>query len=361
MISLESLFIEDAYKHNFETSLESQVDFKEVIKINNELYNQLSRSTEGIVGDFIVGVIKLIGKVIVFIGKCIVWITKTVINKIASFVAWFTRKKEPPKEQSQGLISKLKSLWKSSEDNNLEGVNALAADIKSYIKSPNDVKNMKPEELVFYKVFLISVSTDDTKYLTELFNRQTSLLKENGEKIDKQGQTLMTLSNLNLKQNNRPNSEEDWLFSLEDDNPNNRPLQFPKMTETIKKENKINLNIDNAYSEIISSIYRSIYEKPDDSVWLNRLKLIFSNGSKELNLISKNMKTKQDYLEKISKTNISDKLKSSIKDYSKSVTSFQASIMSYTSCINYFVKYQGIRMNLTRRFNNLASVYRKSA
>lgn len=361
MISLESLFIEDAYEQNFETSLESQVNFKEVIKINNELYNQLSRSTEGVIGDFIVGIIKLIGKVIAFIAKCIAWITKTVINKIASFVAWFTRKKEPPKEQSQGLIAKLKSLWKSSEDNNLEGVNALAADIKSYIKSPNDVKNMKPEEIVFYKVFLISVSVDDTKYLTELFNRQTSLLKENGEKIDKQGQTLMTLSNLNLKQNNRPNSEEDWLFSLEDDNSNNQPLHFPKMTDTIKKENKISLNTDNAYSEIISSIYRSIYEKPDDSVWLNRLKLIFTNGSKELNLISKNMKAKQDYLEKISKTNISDKLKSSIKDYSKSVTSFQASIMSYTSCINYFVKYQGIRMNLTRRFNNLASVYRKTA
>lgn len=361
MISLESLFTEDAYEQNFETSLESQVDFKEVIKINNELYNQLSRSTEGVIGDFVVGVIKLIGKVILFIGKCIAWITKTVINKIASFVVWFTRKKEPPKEQSQGLIAKLKSLWKSSEDNNLEGVNALAADIKSYIKSPNDVKNMKPEEIVFYKVFLISVSVDDTKYLTELFNRQTSLLKENGEKIDKQGQTLMTLSNLNLKQNNRPNSEEDWLFSLEDDNPNTRPISFPKMSDIIKKENKISLNTDNAYSEIISSIYRSIYEKPDDSVWLNRLKLIFSNGSKELNLISKNMKAKQDYLEKISKTNISDKLKSSIKDYSKSVTSFQASIMSYTSCINYFVKYQSIRMNLTRRFNNLASVYRRSA
>lgn len=360
MISLESLFIEDDYNKNFDISTESQVDFREVIKINNELYDQLSRSTEGVIGNIIISIIKLIEKVIVFIAKSVIWITKTVINKIASFIAWITGNKKPPKEQSQSLAHKLKSLWKSSEDNNLEGVNALAADIKSYIKSPNDVKNMKPEELVFYKVFLISVSVNDTKYITELFNRQTSLLKEEGEKIDKNGQTLMTLSNLDQKQNNRYIGEEDWLFSLEEDY-SGMPIKFPKMSETIEKEHRINTNVNDAYSDIISSICRSIYEKPDDSVWLNKLRLIFSNGSKELNIVSKNMKSKQEYLEKISQSNISDKLKAKIKEYSKSVTNFQSSIMSYMNCINYFVKYQNIRMNLTRRFNNLASVYRRSA
>lgn len=361
MISLENMFVEDIPIYNF--SIES-TEFDKINSINKELIEMNSRSTEGIVKTIVSTAIRVIAKFIGFIAEVTVWLVRTVVNKIASFVAWFTRKKEPPKEQSKSLLQKLKSIGHSHEDshNTIEGVNSLASDIKSYIKSPQDVKNMKPEELVFYKIFLISVNVNDTKYITELFNRQTSLLKDDGNKIDRKGQTLITLSNIDAKQSvSKNNSEEDWLFSFEDDNSNKDVSSFVKMTDVIKKDNRIDLKTDNDYENIINSICRSIYEKPDDSIWLNKLKMIFTNGSKELGLISKNMKVKQQYLEKISKIDISDKLKKNIQEYIREVTAFQNSLMSYVNCINYFTKYKAIRMNLTRRFNDLALVYKKSA
>lgn len=368
MIELDSLFNNDDYLPQFDVKSNENFseDFKDMIALNNEIKYELSKSTEGVIGNFLLNIIKILGKVIAFIFKCVAWITKTVINKVAHFVAWITRKKEPPVENSKGLIAKLKSIGHSKEDQNpdsMQGINALAADIKSYIKSPDDVKNMKPEELVFYKVFLISVSLEDTKYLIDLFNRQTSLLKENGDKIDKRGQTLVTFTNLNNR-NNKPNSEEWWLdFSLEDNNQNDNHTSFTKMSDVISKDNRFSnkSNVDKDYENIINSIYRSIHEKPDDTIWLNKLKTIFSNGARELTTISKSIRTKQKYLEEMSKKELPDKLKKNIQEYSREVSGFQGSITSYINCINYFAKYQNIRMNLVRRFNSLSQNYRNAA
>lgn len=366
MISLESLFNEEIkIDYTFMNSDESHdLEFRDILKINKEIDNQVSRSSEGVIGAFLSGILILLEKVINFIAKCIIFITKTVMGAIKVFIGFFNKRKRIDEKKIKKLEAKLKKLKRGKEDqtqydSNMSKVTALASDIKKYIKSMDDIKNMSPEEIIFYKVFLISVNKDDTKYLTEIFNRQTSLLKENGLKLDKRGQVLITTSIIH--ESNRKASGESYKYSVEGTPPINY-MDYEKMSDVIAKDNRINLstNPEKDYENVISSICRSLYEKPDDTVWLNKLNLVFSNGTRELTEISKNMKGKQLYLQKLNNTNISDKLKDNIKIYSKDVLSFQKSIVSYVNCINYFYKYQKIRSNLTMRFNNLAYVYRNA-
>lgn len=358
MISLDNLFNEEIPIYN--RSNESFKDeFEDIIKINKELNFEFSKSTEGVVGSVLGFVIKIVIKIIKFIVKAVVWIAKTVVHKIANFIAWLTRsKKKPAPDKSKNLLSKLKSKFsRSREDDNQDkdSSDSLASYISKCLKSKDEVNKMKPEEVVFYKAFLINGNPDNIKYISDAFNKQTSVLKDNGMRIDKEGTSLITKSNVDVSKHQTQNNEDWWLFSLEEDEPD-KP-NFSRLGSILVKENKVDVSIDanRDYENILNSIYRSIYDNPDDSIWLKRLQNIFSNGSKELKTISDSMKKKQEYLEKLNKDNLSDETKNKINSYGKLVQAFQPSIMSYVNCINYFVKYQSIRMNIMRRFTSLAA------
>lgn len=359
MISLDNIFNEEIpiYSKSNENFRDS---FEDIVKINKELHYEFSKSTEGVIGKTIVWAFKMIGQIIVFIGKAIAWITKTVLNKIASFIAWLTRsKKKPAPEKSKGLLSKLKSKFgRSAEDDHQDKdtSDSLSSYIQKCLKTEDEVKKMKPEEVVFYKAFLINGNPDNIKYISDAFNKQTSVLKNNAVRIDKEGSSLIAKSNIDTSKHNVQNEEDWWLFSLEAEEPNDKP-NFIKLGDVLVKDHKVNtsINIKRDYENILNSIYRSIYDNPDDSVWLKRLQNIFSNGSNELKSISSSMKKKQEYLEKLNKDKLSDDMKNKINTYGKLVQGFQPSIMSYVSCINYFTKYQSIRMNIIRRFTSLAA------
>lgn len=331
MISIESLLNTDEIpKYN----IEKEDEFKIVSNFYKNI-NELE-SSEGLIGNLISFALKIVTKIINFITKCITYITKVVIHAMASFIAFLTRTKKPNKKNSESFIQKLKNFSFSKEDIN-ENLNSFVSYVKGYIKSPQDVNKMSKEELIFYKTFLINGNVNNIRLVCDSFNRQTSKLKEYGLNIEKRGNIL-------LLQNKRF-SNENYIFSTEEEN---RYLSMDDQLKDVKIDN--NSDTKKEYMSTIDNIYRSLYSNPDDSVWLSKIKNIFTNGSKELKVIIDNLKKKQEYLENLDQTNVNNDMKTKINEYTKEIKNFQPSIFSYVNCINYFNKYNTIRMNISRKF-----------
>lgn len=352
MISLENLIDNIDNIPQFETlSTESLTDnFNEIQKIYKEIYFENIKSSEGItkvIAKSIAFILKIIAKIIVFITKCIVLISEFIVNKIARFVAFLTSDKKPNKKKSESFIQKLRNidLSKESQENNKNIIIEFVKYIKNYIKKPDEIKNMTKEELIFYKTFLINGNPQNIKLICDAFNRETSKLKESGMNLDKMGTKLLF--------NSKINSIENYEYSLEDEN-NKYPKMGNELSNNIQVDNSSDIKKD--YLSIINNIYATIYSDSSDSAWLNRIKNIFTNGSKELKTIMADLKKKQAYLEKIQKDNkYNESFKENLNKYTKEIQSFQPSIYSYINCAHFFNKYQSIRINIVNKFCNLVN------
>lgn len=347
MISLENLINDNNDIPQFESiSTESFDDkIKEIQKLYKDIYFENIESSEGI-GKFVIKgitfVLKIITKIIMFITKCIVLISEFIINKITSFIAFLTKSKKPNKKKSESFIQRLRNidLSKESKEDDKNSIIEFVKYIRNFIKKPDEIKNMSKEELIFYKTFLINGNPQNIKLVCDTFNRETSKLKENGIILDKIGHNLLF--------NSKFNSSESLEYSMEDDT-----RKYSRIGDELSNNVKVNNSSDmkKDYLSIINNMYATIYSDSSDSVWLNRIKNIFTNGSKELEIIMKDLKKKQAYLEKIRESkNINESFKDNLNKYTKEIQSFQPSIYSYINCANYFNKYQSIRINVINKF-----------
>lgn len=331
MISIESLI-------NTDNIPKYEIKKEDEFKIISNLYKHINEieSSEGIIKSIVAFAIKIITKIINFITKCLTWISRVIVHALASWIAFLTKSHKPAKKNSESFIQKLKNFAFSKEDIN-ENLSSFVSYIKSFIKSPQDVNKMTKEELIFYKTFLVNGNINNIRMVCDSFNRQTSKLKEYGLNIEKKGNILLL--------QNRGLSKENYLFSIEDEN---KYLNMNDQMKDVKIDN--NTDIKKEYMSTIDNIYRSLYANPNDSVWLTKIKNIFTNGSKELKTITDNLKKKQQYLENLNQENINNDMKTKISEYTKEIKNFQPSIYSYINCINYFNKYNTIRMNISRKF-----------
>ena len=338
------------------------------VNAKHSLESYLDHSTEvlGIaIGALLGFCIALITKVIKFIVNTIVWLGKTVIHGITSLIAGLTKNKKPEKKKVDNFFTKffkhleakvrgLASLNRSLENEELTQMNkdiltSLAQYCNNFIIDSKTAENMQPEELFFYKIFLIDGNPKDIKYVYESFNRSTSSLKEYGAKLSRAGSRLIVDA--------RPTANTNRAFeNLYDQSiEETRAQELERLGNILIKSNIVDITKHDPIKDLktmIQGIYNSLLNS-EDILWMKKFYNTFQNGQAELKIISKDLETNKKQLEKIDKKVLSEDNKRNIELYNKDVIDFQNFIVSYNNCIQYYLKYYKIRTEIIQRFSNI--------
>ena len=208
---------------------------------------------------------------------------------------------------------------------------------------------MQPEELFFYKIFLIDGNPKDIKYVYESFNRSTSSLKEYGAKLSRAGSRLIVDA--------RPTANTNRAFeNLYDQSiEETRAQELERLGNILIKSNIVDITKHDPIKDLktmIQGIYNSLLNS-EDILWMKKFYNTFQNGQAELKIISKDLETNKKQLEKIDKKVLSEDNKRNIELYNKDVIDFQNFIVSYNNCIQYYLKYYKIRTEIIQRFSNI--------
>jgi hypothetical protein len=348
------------------------------LSLESYLSDQIESTEGAIIASLVSLAIVLVVKCIKFVIKLGIWIVKTILHTISSIIAALTKRKKPePKKVDNFIVKLLKKLeihargldsWEVSTEDNKKPINketskpdvdllkSIASYIKPLVKTNDDVKNISPEELLFYKVFLIDGNPKNIKYVFDVFNRNTTSIKEIGLKLNKTGAKLV-LDTRPTKQNASKENLND--ISTED----TRAEELQRLGEILVKSNIVDTRKVDYRKDMllmVKGIQQSLINN-EDILWMKKFYNIFNNGQTELKTITKDMEEKRKYLESIKDKQISDDVKHNIQIYNDDVKDFQKFMSSYAKCIQYFVKYYKIRSEIIQRFSSSISEWNESS
>ena len=337
------------------------------------LESYLDHSTE-ILGSAIAALfslcISIVVKLIKFVIKTVLWISKTVTHAVSSMIASLSKTKKPDKKKVDGFMTKffkhceakmrgLASLDRGTESDpntqqmDKDSLRSLAQYCSNYIVDAQTARNMSPEELLFYKIFLIDGNPKDIKYVYESFNRSTTGLKEYGSKLSRAGSKLII--DTRPTANTNKSSEKLENYSIED----SREQDLERLGNILVKSNIVDIRKHDPARDLklmITGLHHSLLSS-EDILWMKKFYNTFNNGLSELKIISRDLQTNKKQLEKINKDNLSNDNKRNIELYNNDVNEFQKFLVSYNKCIQYFLKYYKIRTDIIRRFSYMIETY----
>ena len=340
-------------KNNVATSIES-------------LYDNEIESCEGIISTALSLCVQMLTQVIKLLGKIITWLIKVVLVIISKLIGVVSGKQTPPKEKTKNffgrclrIIQGKESLDLSSEADQQISRNELFKNIISYaqqyIKTKEDYDNSSLEDIFFYKLFLIDSDPKNIKYACDVFNRGTTKVKEEGQKLSNLGAKIL----VDIRPTASVSSKESLDYSTED----NREDELERFGQFFIKSNIINIKEHDPKQDffyMVQGLERSIIQN-EDGIWMRKFYNIFKNGSDEMNKIYKELQTKQNELERVDATKLKDTQQRSIKQYQFEVRGFQKFISSYAGCIKYFTKYYQMRATIINKFKDDISKFNETA
>lgn len=337
------------------------------------LESYLDHSTE-ILGGAVAALFSLcvviVIKLIKFIIKTVMWISKTVIHAVSSMISSLSKTKKPDKKKVDSFMAKffkhceakvrgLASLDRGIESDpnaqqmDKDNLRSLAQYCTTHIANDQTVRNMSPEELLFYKIFLIDGDPKDIKYVYESFNRATTGLKEYGSKLSRAGSKLIIDSRPTANTNKSSEKLED--HSIED----SREQDLERLGKILVESNIVDIRRHDPARDLklmITGLHHSLLSS-EDILWMRKFYNTFNNGLTELQIISRDLQNNKTQLEKINKNNLSNDNKRNIELYNNDVKEFQKFLVSYNKCIQYFLKYYKIRTEIIQRFSYMVEAY----